>query len=206
MKPATKIASISNAASRVRKPQQRGMRSAQKLLDSAATLFVERGYDETSIDDIVHHAGCAKGTFYHHYESKLALLIALRQRVDDQYQADMDAALAKCTGDDFPTILDTWVRAACDAYIRIGTLHEVVFSHYPESRWTAGDRRFMKDLIALLKRGHENRQWAVQVPDLTAAFIFRGMLGVIDDRILAGRPLTKIKRDMVVLARRAVGL
>ena len=182
------------------------MQSAQNLLDSAASLFVERGYDETSIDDIVQRTGCAKGTFYHHYESKLALLVALRKRVDDQYQADMDTALAECADDDLSIILDTWVCAACDAYIRIGALHEVVFSNYPDSRWTAGDKRFMTDLVDLLKRGHEEQLWVVQAPDLTATFIFRGMLGVIDDQILAGKSLKRVKRNMVVLARRAVGL
>ncbi len=206
MKPAGKFIPASNSSSRARKPQQRGIKSAQKLLDSAASLFVDKGYDETSIDDIVHHAGCAKGTFYHHYESKLALLIALRKRVDDRYQEVMDAALAKCTDGDLPTLLDTWVGAACDAYIGIGALHEVVFSYYPESRWTAKDKVFMKDLIALLKRGNQDRIWMVQAPDLTAAFIFRGVLGVIDERILAGKSTARVKRDVVVLARRIVGL
>lgn len=182
------------------------MQSAKKLLEAAASLFIEKGYDETSIDDIVLRAGSAKGTFYHHYESKLALLVALRQRVRDQYQADMDAALAICANNDLPEKLDTWVNAACDAYINIGALHEIVFGYYPESRWTAGDERYMIDLIDLLNKGNEDKLWTVAIPQLTATFIFRGILGAIDDLIIAGKPLTSVKDDMVVLVRHTIGL
>jgi AcrR family transcriptional regulator len=196
----------SSAVSRVRKPQERGLRSAQKLLEAAASLFVEKGFDETSIDEIVLLAGSAKGTFYHHYESKQALLIALRQRVKDQYQADMDAVLAKDASDDLSRRLDTWVSAAFDAYINIGPLHEIVYGNYPESRWTSSDMRFMADFVALLKEGHEKKLWTVPTPHLTATFIYRGMLGAIDDLVLAGKPLTSVKRNMVALARHTVGL
>ena len=36
----------------------------ESLLDSAFQLFIEHGFSKTSISDIVHNAGVAKGTFY----------------------------------------------------------------------------------------------------------------------------------------------
>jgi len=50
----------------------------QQLLDAAAILFAERGYESTSIEDVAEKANVSKGTFYYHFDSKEALVIALR--------------------------------------------------------------------------------------------------------------------------------
>lgn len=44
-----------------------------QLIDAAAELFADRGYDETRIVDIVERAGVAKGLFYWYFENKEAL-------------------------------------------------------------------------------------------------------------------------------------
>ena len=38
-------------------------------------MFLKKGYDNTSIDDIIHEAKIAKGTYYYYFESKEATLI-----------------------------------------------------------------------------------------------------------------------------------
>ena len=40
------------------------------LLDSAFTLFIDNGFNKTSIADIVKKAGVAKGTFYLYFKDK----------------------------------------------------------------------------------------------------------------------------------------
>ena len=40
------------------------------ILSSARTLFSEKGYDETPVEEICALAGVAKGTFFYHFESK----------------------------------------------------------------------------------------------------------------------------------------
>ena len=42
----------------------------KKLLDSAFSLFTEKGFKDTSIQEIVDHAGVAKGTFYLYFKDK----------------------------------------------------------------------------------------------------------------------------------------
>jgi AcrR family transcriptional regulator len=188
-----------------RRSQPRGLRSAKKLLDAAASLFVEKGVEETTVDEIVLLAGTAKGTFYHHYESKAALLVALRESVIETFQAHIDAAMAACPPDDLPRRLETWVKAAAEGYVNMGPLHDVVFG--PESpRWTASDRAFMRDLTALIRRGHTQGVWISPNAHMSATFLFRGVLGVIDDLILAGKPPLSALRPCVALAHQMVGL
>jgi len=47
-----------------------------KLLDAAFSLFREKGYSGTSVDDLCKAAGVTKGAFFHHFASKEALGVA----------------------------------------------------------------------------------------------------------------------------------
>lgn len=44
------------------------------ILSSARTLFSEKGYDNTPVEEICILAGIAKGTFFYHFESKQAIV------------------------------------------------------------------------------------------------------------------------------------
>jgi AcrR family transcriptional regulator len=62
---------------RVVKPKD--VRQAE-VLDRALALFLERGYDNVSLNDLLAVAGTSKGAFYHYFPSKEALVTALAQR------------------------------------------------------------------------------------------------------------------------------
>ena len=49
---------------------RKGERRKQELLKIAYRLFITRGYENTSVDDIIEEAGIAKGTYYYYFESK----------------------------------------------------------------------------------------------------------------------------------------
>jgi AcrR family transcriptional regulator len=55
----------------------------QELIDIAEKLFVERGYENVAVSDIVKAAHVAQGTFYWYFESKEAILEAITDRVID---------------------------------------------------------------------------------------------------------------------------
>ena len=40
------------------------------ILDAASKLFVEKGYDGTSLQDIINETKLSKGAIYHHFSSK----------------------------------------------------------------------------------------------------------------------------------------
>lgn len=55
-----------------------------ELLDVAQGMFLTQGYDTTSVQAIIDAVGIAKGTFYHHYPSKAAVLDAIIVRMTAQ--------------------------------------------------------------------------------------------------------------------------
>jgi AcrR family transcriptional regulator len=53
----------------------------EEILEVAQRFFYIKGYGHTSIRDIIDEVGIAKGTFYHHFDSKWELLDALTERI-----------------------------------------------------------------------------------------------------------------------------
>lgn len=60
----------------------------QAILDTAEGLFFEKGYAGATIQDFLDRLGCSKGSFYHHFESKLQVLTELcRQKAEKSFNA-----------------------------------------------------------------------------------------------------------------------
>ncbi|MCM1525220.1 MAG: TetR/AcrR family transcriptional regulator [Ruminococcus sp.] len=53
---------------------KKGEKRKQELLECAYRLFIQKGYDQTSVDEIIAEAHIAKGTYYHYFQSKEAML------------------------------------------------------------------------------------------------------------------------------------
>lgn len=69
-----------------------------ELLDTALALFLEHGYESTSVEQVTQAAGIAKGTFYHYFDSKSAILGAIAERFGEQIFNQTEAAMAEMPG------------------------------------------------------------------------------------------------------------
>jgi AcrR family transcriptional regulator len=56
----------------------------QRILDAAKNLFLSKGYESTSISDILKAIDISKGAFYHHFKSKEELLDSLANALADE--------------------------------------------------------------------------------------------------------------------------
>ena len=55
----------------------------EQILDAARHLFLTKGYEATTIEDVLTAVGIAKGTLYHHFPGKEAILDAIVLRTVD---------------------------------------------------------------------------------------------------------------------------
>ena len=53
----------------------------RKILDTAERLFIEKGYDHASLQEIIQETGLSKGAIYHHFASKEEILYAVCDRI-----------------------------------------------------------------------------------------------------------------------------
>ena len=54
------------------------------ILDVSAGLFSEKGYDNTSLQDIINETKLSKGAIYHHFDSKEDILKAIFHRLGNE--------------------------------------------------------------------------------------------------------------------------
>lgn len=54
--------------------------TVDRILDISEKLFMEKGYDDTSIQDILDELGMSKGAVYHHFKSKEEILDKISER------------------------------------------------------------------------------------------------------------------------------
>lgn len=64
-----------------------------ELLDCAQALFFGRGYEKTTINDVIEKAGVSKGAFYYYFSSKEEILEAIADRLARQGAAQVEGIL-----------------------------------------------------------------------------------------------------------------
>jgi AcrR family transcriptional regulator len=95
------------AQRRVSREESRAQ-TRERLLAAASELFVERGVNGASVEQIAERAGYSRGAFYSNFEDKAELVLALlEQRTRREY--DEVRALAENSGDTFDA-LRAWHR------------------------------------------------------------------------------------------------
>jgi AcrR family transcriptional regulator len=74
-----------------RKLQARETR--KRILETALSLFREKGFDQVSIDEITSSAGVSKGSFYTYFQTKSDIIIEEFRRIDYFYEKKETAIL-----------------------------------------------------------------------------------------------------------------
>ena len=156
------------------------------LMSAAAELFIGRGIEATTVNDIVERAGVGKGTFYHYFATKEDVILALRERFSRDFTNRVADVIAQCPPDDHPARFDAWLRGTVEAYVANYKLHDVVFHEFRHSNRNAKDKEIViAQLSELLAEGMKAGAWMLSDVRAAAIVIFDGMHGVVDDAIEA---------------------
>lgn len=70
----------------------------REILSACRELFLEKEYEKTTMQDVMNKLQIAKGTTYHYFKSKEALLEAVVQDMVDEYLVDVKKALDASQG------------------------------------------------------------------------------------------------------------
>ncbi len=85
-------------------------RTHEQILDAAARLFAERGYDAASVDAVMREAGLTHGGFYAHFDSKADLFAELIGHAIESRRATRERGLGSREGPD-------WLGGVVDRYL-----------------------------------------------------------------------------------------
>ncbi|MGO3891778.1 MAG: TetR/AcrR family transcriptional regulator [Paenalcaligenes sp.] len=169
---------------RRRAPKERRL----ALMNAAQTLFLEKGIQHTSVDDIVMAADVAKGTFYVHFGSKDILLMALQQRFIDDFCVRTHSAFQP-PYTSWHQRLQHWFEAALSSLTQQELLHDMLFHDiHPASRSLMQNNPVITQLIEFIQQGQTAGVWHCEYPQEMAIIMFQSMHGLADTLISSHTP------------------
>lgn len=186
---------------RTRDPERR-----EKILGAAADLVARRGFHAVSMTDIGAEAGITGAGIYRHFESKVAILIALFDRViDDLLEEErqilhdyiqLDQALERLIlGQVSFTVGD---RAIAQVYHN--EIHNL--PHDDQVRLRRKQRLYVEEWVHIL------RELRPDVDDATARTLVHAAISAIQSALFhnAGLPEEQLRRTLTYAARAVLGL
>ena len=121
--------------------QQRARDTHQRLLEAAAEVFAERGYDDTQTPDIAERAGVAVGTFYRYFTDKRQAFVELSQR---HLERSYESVVTRLTPEAFAS-----TRTLRERRATIDQVIDVLFES------TADNPRLTREFLAVAMRDDE---------------------------------------------------
>ena len=67
-------------------PKKNTRNTKGRIVAAAWKLFYEQGYEDTTVEEIIELSGTSKGSFYHYFDGKDALLSTLSSLFDEKYE------------------------------------------------------------------------------------------------------------------------
>jgi AcrR family transcriptional regulator len=135
-----------------------------EFLDQAQALFLARGYDNTSLNDVIAESGTSKGAFYYYFPSKEALLEALADRIARQAFAEVQGFVDE-SGLDPLARLNAFLAVSCQFKLDMAQEGWAIFAALfrPENRVlyqriaVAWEALFQPVLTKLIAQGVKER-------------------------------------------------
>ncbi len=181
--------------------QKRGEKTHTEIMNAAIGRFSNYGYVASSVDDICKDAGVSKGAFYHHFESKQALFLALLdgwlRTIDTAIEASRDRTVPETflqmteaypyifesAGQNLPMFLEFWLQASRD-----NKIWQASISPY---------RRYHKYFTSLIGKGVAEGSFANVNPEIAARMIVAMAMGLLLQSLLdpKGANWTRVSRE-----------
>ncbi len=126
-----------------------------ELIDAALRILRQRGDADCRVEDITAAARAAKGTLYLYFPSWEELLVAVRNRILDDYAAEVRGRLERHTAGDWKALLDDECVRFVDFVVDLGGLHQAIFHGPIADRPIEGDRSAVHLIAGFLRLGIE---------------------------------------------------
>ena len=173
---------------------KRGHERCLSLLLSANELFLERGYDAVSLDDIVHHAGGSKASIYKFFGNKEGLFTAICDYRREQFFKDICSPFEHDQDNLKAYLIDNLLNfhrhllqpenAAFMRLVLERTQHSAELALYIHEQ---GPKHIQSAIACALEKAHSNGLLLCENPIYSAQFYF-GILRNLEWRILMGIP------------------
>ena len=178
-------------------PTKRGLERRTAFMLSAADLFLHKGFDAVSLDDIVQHAGGSKATLYKYFGNKEGLFSAIcdyrRDRIFENIVRPFDAKqqhLHDYLQQTLTRFYQHLVQPETIAFLRLLMEQSQRNPDLAESLYEKCATRMQHNVADALQQCHDEGLIECAQP-LHSAVLFFGILGDLEWKILMGLPVAQ---------------
>jgi AcrR family transcriptional regulator len=173
----------------------------ERLLEAMLRVAAAKGYEATTVDDVIEVAGVSRQSFDEMFEDKAACFLEAYDAVFDVLVAHVGSAFEAAAGEPWPERIAAGLSAmvellAAEAGIaRLSMVEVTAVGDDARARYRAALARF----TPFLEEGREYSHQGEELPPDTARFAIGGATSMIFDEIRAGRgpELKRILPDLV---------
>jgi len=137
-----------------------------RIIEAAWKLFYRYGHDDTTVEEIIEESGTSRGSFYHYFEGKDALLSSLSYLFDEKYEQLMGTIDPEMDSFEQLMYLNQELFSMIDNSISL----ELLARLYSSQLITRGDqhlldqnRTYYKVLRQIIQQGQERGQLRADV-------------------------------------------
>ena len=153
----------------VKDPEER----KQELIDAAERLFMEKGYEDTAVSDIVREINVGQGTFYHYFKSKEDILRA----VAEKQVAPLAEEVARIANSDahsaqkLNAMMNSFLKANSSEMNLMKLLHQKGNYLLHQKKEEIIGERVLPLLMEVASKGAEERYFNTECPEETIVFL-----------------------------------
>ncbi|MBB5956772.1 AcrR family transcriptional regulator [Saccharothrix tamanrassetensis] len=157
-----------------------GLTTPERIVAAAVRLFAAKGFDATTVQEVVEAASVTKGALYHYFGSKDDLLFEIYRSLIGRQTADLDRIIAQ--GADPATtvrrIMVSLVATTADSVdetaVFVREMHRLDAERMAAFR--AERRRYHEAFRAVVEKAQAEGQFSARVPADTAVLIALGVV------------------------------
>lgn len=142
-------------------PKKNTRNTRGRIISAAWKLFYEQGYEDTTVEDIVFESETSKGSFYHYFEGKDALLGTLAYVFDEKYEELRDTMAPELDAMEKLVYLNHELFAMIDSSISVDLLARLLSTQLlarGEKHLLDRNRTYFKLLRRIIQEGQQAGQ------------------------------------------------
>jgi len=182
-----------------------------EFIQAARCLFNEKGFENTSIDDVAARVGVAKGLFYYYFGSKEEVLAILLEMLQDEIESAI-AEVMRREGLNAVERLNALMDARQDVASRSSTLMSYFRQERNRSIRLSMERRALSFMTGpmedIVRQGVKEGLFDTDLPRETAIALLSMAYGLSNElpETRAGTELRQQRQAMQVLSERLLGM
>ena len=186
-------------------PRKTQRNTKGKIISAAWKLFYEQGYENTTVEDILDASNTSKGTFYHYFEGKDALLGTLSVLFDEKYAELLPNISPEMGALDVLAYLNRELFAMIDSSISLELLARLLSTQLitrGEKHLMDRNRLYFRMLRETVARGQERGEIRTDmtVNEITKAYALMERALMYDWCLCGGEySLSKYSADMMTM-------